>query len=108
MTENETKTAEQKKRDLYLLQKELLATLLEHGVISQAQNDKSLRDLTAKMGMQPSGQPNGKAPGMLWWQRGALQRRHVRLSAEGNMRQYAAVSGNLCMKTAAQGMKRPS
>ena len=52
MTENETKTAEQKKRDLYLLQKELLATLLEHGAISQAQHDKSLGDLTEKMGMQ--------------------------------------------------------
>lgn len=52
-------TAEDKKRDLYLRQKELLATLLEHGAISQAQHDKSLRDLTAKMGMQPSGQPNG-------------------------------------------------
>ena len=60
MTENETKTAEQKKRDLYLRQKkELLATLLEHGAISQAKHDKSLRDLSAKMGMQPSGQPNG-------------------------------------------------
>ena len=51
MAENEPKTAEQKKRDLYLRQKELLATLLEHGAISQAQHDKSLRDLTAKMGM---------------------------------------------------------
>jgi hypothetical protein len=59
MTENETKTAEQKKRDLYLRQKELLATLLEHGAISQTQHDKSLGDLTEKMGMQPSGQPNG-------------------------------------------------
>ena len=51
MTENETKTAEQKKRDLYLLQKELLATILEHGAISQAQHNKSLGDLTGKMGM---------------------------------------------------------
>ena len=58
MTENETKTAEQKKRDLYLRQKELLATLLEHGAISQAQHDKSLGDLTEKMGMQPSNKPN--------------------------------------------------
>ena len=58
MTENETKTAEQKKRDLYLRQKELLATLLVHGAISQAQHDKSLRDLTEKMGMQPSNEPN--------------------------------------------------
>ena len=46
-----TITAEDKKRDLYLRQKELLATLLEHGAISQAQHDKSLRDLTEKMGM---------------------------------------------------------
>jgi len=36
MTENEPKAAEQKKRDLYLRQKELLATLLEHGAISQS------------------------------------------------------------------------
>ena len=57
MTENETKTAEQKKRDLYLRQKELLATLLEHGAISQAQYDKSLGDLTVKMGMEPNGEP---------------------------------------------------
>lgn len=59
MEEAESLTAEEKKRDLYLRQKELLATLLEHGAISQAQHDKSLRDLTEKMGMQPSGQPNG-------------------------------------------------
>jgi len=58
MTENETKTAEQKKRDFYLRQKELLVTLLVHGAISQAQHDKSLRDLTEKMGMQPSNEPN--------------------------------------------------
>ena len=41
------------KRDLFLRQKELLATLLEHGAISQAQHDKSLGDLTEKMGMRP-------------------------------------------------------
>ena len=57
MTENEPKTAEQKKRDLYLRQKELLDTLLEHGAISRAQYDKSLGDLTAKMGMEPNGEP---------------------------------------------------
>ena len=45
--------SEEKKRDLYLRQKELLATLLEHGAISQAQYDKSLGDLTVKMGMEP-------------------------------------------------------
>ena len=48
MTENETKTAEQKKRDLYLRQKELLATLLEHGAISQAQYDNLQRKTVAK------------------------------------------------------------
>jgi hypothetical protein len=45
-------TAEEKKRDLYLRQKELLDTFLEHGAISQAQYDKSLGDLTVKMGME--------------------------------------------------------
>ena len=50
--------AEEKKRDLYLRQKELLATLLEHGAISQTQHDKSLGDLTVKMGMEPNGEPN--------------------------------------------------
>ena len=54
MTEEDTMTAEEKKRDLYLRQKELLDTFLEHGAISQAQYDKSLRDLTEKMGMQPN------------------------------------------------------
>ena len=54
MTEEDTMTAEKKKRDLYLRQKELLDTFLEHGAISQAQHDKSLRDLTEKMGMQPN------------------------------------------------------
>ena len=39
--ENEPRYAEQKKRDFYLRQKELLATLLEHGAISQVQHDKS-------------------------------------------------------------------
>ena len=54
--DNETK-AEDKSRDLYLRQKKLLDTFLEHGAISQAQYDKSLGDLTEKMGMQPSDQP---------------------------------------------------
>ncbi len=54
----EPMTATEKKRDLYLRQKELLATLLEHGAINQAQHDKSLGDLTEKMGMQPSNEPN--------------------------------------------------
>ena len=50
-------TAEEKKRDLYLRQKELLDTFLEHGAISQAQYDKSLGDLTEKMGVKPNGEP---------------------------------------------------
>ena len=37
--------------DLYLRQKELLDTFLEHGAICRAQYDKSLGDLTVKMGM---------------------------------------------------------
>ena len=45
-------TAEDMKRDLYLRQKELLDTFLEHGAISRAQYDKSLGDLTVKMGME--------------------------------------------------------
>ena len=39
-------------RELYLKQKALLNTFLEHGAISQAQYDKSLGDLTEKMGMK--------------------------------------------------------
>ncbi len=55
--EKESMTAEEKKRGLYLRQKELLDTFLEHGAISQAQYDKSLGDLTEKMGMEPDGNP---------------------------------------------------
>ena len=46
-------TAEEKKLDLYLRQKVLLDTFLEHGAISQEQHDKSLKDLTEKMGIEP-------------------------------------------------------
>lgn len=49
----------EKKRDLYLRQKELLDTFLSHGAISRAQYDKSLGDLTVKMGMEPNGEPKG-------------------------------------------------
>ena len=55
--ENEPMNAEEKKRDLYLRQKKLLDTFLEHGAISPAQYDKSLGDLTVKMGMEPNGEP---------------------------------------------------
>ena len=54
--ENEPMNAEAKKRDLYLRQKELLDTFLKHGAISRAQYDKSLGDLTVKMGMEPNGE----------------------------------------------------
>jgi hypothetical protein len=57
MTENEPMTADEKKRDLYLRQKELLDTFLEHGAISRAQYDKSLGDLSEKMGVKPNGEP---------------------------------------------------
>jgi hypothetical protein len=56
-TENAPMTAEEKKRDLYLRQKHTLDLFLEHGAISQAQYDKSLGDLTVKMGMEPNGNP---------------------------------------------------
>ena len=45
--------AEEKKRNIYLRQKELLDTFLEHGAISRAQYDKSFGDLTVKMGIEP-------------------------------------------------------
>ena len=41
----------EKNRLLYLRQKKTLDVFLEHGAISQAQYDKSLHDLTEKMGM---------------------------------------------------------
>ena len=43
-------TPEEKKRKLYEKQKALLDTFLEHRAISQQQHDKSLGDLTEKMG----------------------------------------------------------
>ena len=54
----EQMTAEEKKRDLYLRQKQLLDTFLEHGAISRAQYDKSMGDLTVKMGMEPEQKDN--------------------------------------------------
>ena len=44
-------SAEEKKRQLFEKQKRLLDTFLEHRTISQAQYDKSLGDLRAKMGI---------------------------------------------------------
>ncbi len=46
----DTLTPEEKKKDLYQRQVALLATFLEHGTITHSQYDKSLYDLTEKMG----------------------------------------------------------
>ena len=43
---------EEKKKQLFLKQKNLLDTFLEKNAISKAQHDKSLGDLIEKMGMQ--------------------------------------------------------
>ncbi|MBQ0083507.1 MAG: hypothetical protein KBS52_01920 [Clostridiales bacterium] len=43
-------TAEQKKKQLFLNQKQLLDTFLSHGAITKAQYDKSFGDLKEKMG----------------------------------------------------------
>lgn len=43
-------TPEEKKRRLYERQKSMLDSFLEHGAITRAQHDKSLHDLTVKMG----------------------------------------------------------
>ena len=45
-------TPEEKKKELYLRQKRTLDDFLEHGAITRAQYDKSLGDLTEKMGME--------------------------------------------------------
>ena len=42
---------EDKKKQLYLNQRQTLEAFLERGAISKAQYDKSLGDLTEKMGM---------------------------------------------------------
>lgn len=48
----ETLSPEEKKVQLYLKQKALLDQFLQKGAISKAQYNKSLGDLTVKMGMQ--------------------------------------------------------
>ena len=53
-TENRQSHEEQLK-DLFLKQKHTLDLFLERGAISQAQYEKSLGDLTRKMGMEPPG-----------------------------------------------------
>ena len=49
----ESMTLEEKNHQLYLNEKELLDTFLQHGAITQAQHDKSLHDLREKMGETP-------------------------------------------------------
>lgn len=48
----ETLSPDDKKKELYLKQKRLLNTFRERNAISQAQYEKSLHDMTGKMGMQ--------------------------------------------------------
>ena len=48
--ENTSMTFAEKKHFLYLKQKAMLDTFLAHGAITQAEHDKSLHDLTVKMG----------------------------------------------------------
>jgi hypothetical protein len=52
MVEWETLTPEEKKKQLFLKQKNTLDLFLERNAISKAQYDKSLGDLIDKMGMQ--------------------------------------------------------
>ena len=46
-------SGEEKKKQLFLAQKQTLDLFLERGAISQAQYDKSLGDLILKMGIDP-------------------------------------------------------
>jgi len=50
----ESLSLEEKRIQLYLNQKQTLALFLERGAISKAQYDKSLGDLTEKMGIGKS------------------------------------------------------
>lgn len=51
-TTQRSSSPEEKKRELYLRQKQLLDTFLSTGAITRAQYEKSLGDLTVKMGME--------------------------------------------------------
>ena len=48
----EAMTPEEKKKELFLRQKQTLDLFLERGAISKKQYDKNLGDLIEKMGMQ--------------------------------------------------------
>ena len=45
-------TLEEKNHRLFLQQRKMLDTILEHGAISKAQHDKSLHDLAEKIDFQ--------------------------------------------------------
>lgn len=47
-----TSNQDEKKKELFQRQKQLLDTFLEHGAISREQYDKSLGDLIVKMGIR--------------------------------------------------------
>lgn len=51
-TDWEKLSTEEKNRELFYRQKELLDTFLEHRAISKEQYDKSLGDLIIKMGVK--------------------------------------------------------
>ena len=56
MKSRRERMADEKKHNLYSRQKQLLDTFLGNGAITRAQYDKSLGDLTVKMGIeQPAG-----------------------------------------------------
>jgi len=48
-----TLSADEKKRQLFLQQKDTLDCFLKRGAITKAQYDKSLGDLIVKMGIEP-------------------------------------------------------
>ena len=52
MTVIQNRNQEEQKKELFLRQKQLLDTFLEHGAISWEQYDKSLGDLVIKMGIR--------------------------------------------------------
>ena len=54
---------DEKKKELYLRQKELLDTFLNNGAITRAQYDKSFGDLTEKMGFGKAEDPVSRADG---------------------------------------------
>jgi len=52
MTVIQNSNQEEQKKELFLRQKQLLDTFLEHGAISWEQYDKSLGDLIVKIGVR--------------------------------------------------------